>query len=258
MCQQHSTPYPSLCHWVCPVSWGHQCCLWLHLNSVLGSIQRLSIGAANSLDLGMPWLLWPDVCYVMIDTSLLASPQSWHHLIWACSPWISEHWLVYRASRSSMHDAPFPSMMSQSTQAAQIATLKARQVYNLLSWYHCRDWHHSHISNVTNYCSVAGLGMSLLLIGIDIWPTPASPKIPVIVGLYCYDFTLTFDQQVQLFQARKLSVSTTLFALLHITGVLYILLPILSRSGLSCEVSHTAYWLSPLSNLCYLLCIVRG
>lgn len=41
--------------------------------------------------------------------------------------------------------------------------------------------------------------------------------------MYCYDFMLTFDQQIRFFKGRKFSISTVLFVMLHMTGFLAVI-----------------------------------
>lgn len=59
--------------------------------------------------------------------------------------------------------------------------------------------------------------------------------------MYCYDFLLTFDQQMRFFIGRKLSTPTILFAALHVTGFLTIMSVPLSVIVSLCEVRKCVF-----------------
>ncbi|KAI0719442.1 hypothetical protein C8Q72DRAFT_126103 [Fomitopsis betulina] len=56
------------------------------------------------------------------------------------------------------------------------------------------------------------------------------------VALYCFDFTLTFAQQVRFLRGRRFSFPTLLFLLLHITGCLTLVATPAAMFAPPCEV----------------------
>lgn len=59
------------------------------------------------------------------------------------------------------------------------------------------------------------------------------------IGLYCFDFMLTFDQQVCFFRSRKLSLATVLFAMMNVSGSLALLISPMAGMTNTCEVCIT-------------------
>lgn len=61
------------------------------------------------------------------------------------------------------------------------------------------------------------------------------------LGLYCFDFSLTFQQQIKFFHGKKLSLPAVLFVLLHMCTFCALLCLNVLGWAIPCEVSNTPF-----------------